>query len=61
MSKNLHALIDPHLLDKAATTLSPASSTLFTLAHVLEPIIPVAQTQLNTTTNSDGWINSSAC
>ncbi|KAG0143613.1 hypothetical protein CROQUDRAFT_173730 [Cronartium quercuum f. sp. fusiforme G11] len=59
MSKQLYALIDPCLLDMAATTLSPASSTLFTPARVLELIIPAAQTQLNTTTNNDGWINSS--
>ncbi|KAG0150455.1 hypothetical protein CROQUDRAFT_652386 [Cronartium quercuum f. sp. fusiforme G11] len=58
MSKQLHALIDPHLLDMAATTLSPALSTLFAPACVLELIIPAAQTRLNTTTNSDGRINS---
>ncbi|KAG0140474.1 hypothetical protein CROQUDRAFT_665120, partial [Cronartium quercuum f. sp. fusiforme G11] len=46
MSKQLHALIDPRLHDTAATTLSPASSTLFTPARVLEPIISAAQTRL---------------
>ncbi|KAG0143447.1 hypothetical protein CROQUDRAFT_661253, partial [Cronartium quercuum f. sp. fusiforme G11] len=40
------------------TTLSTASSTFLTLASVLEPIIPAAQPQLNTTTHNDGWINS---
>ncbi|KAG0144571.1 hypothetical protein CROQUDRAFT_735770 [Cronartium quercuum f. sp. fusiforme G11] len=42
----------------AAATLSTASLTLLTSASVLEPIIPAAQTQLNTTTHNDGWINS---
>ncbi|KAG0147367.1 hypothetical protein CROQUDRAFT_656296, partial [Cronartium quercuum f. sp. fusiforme G11] len=58
MSKQLHALIDPRLLDTAATTLSPASSALVTPARILDLIIPAAQTQLNTTTHKDGWITS---
>ncbi|KAG0139891.1 hypothetical protein CROQUDRAFT_100904 [Cronartium quercuum f. sp. fusiforme G11] len=59
MSKQLHAHINPRLLDMAAITFSTASLALVTLAHILDPIIPAAQTQLNTTTHKDGWITSS--
>ncbi|KAG0141424.1 hypothetical protein CROQUDRAFT_663900, partial [Cronartium quercuum f. sp. fusiforme G11] len=58
MSKRSHCLIDPSLLDMAATTLSTASLAFLTSASVLEPIIPAAQTRLNTTTHNEGWINS---
>ncbi|KAG0147199.1 hypothetical protein CROQUDRAFT_735771 [Cronartium quercuum f. sp. fusiforme G11] len=42
----------------AATTLSTASLAFLTLASFLEPIIPAAQTWINTTTHNEGWINS---
>ncbi|KAG0140871.1 hypothetical protein CROQUDRAFT_664580 [Cronartium quercuum f. sp. fusiforme G11] len=58
MSKQLHAHLDPRLLDTAAITLSTASLALVTPACILDPIIPAAQTQLNTTTHKDGWITS---
>ncbi|KAG0140872.1 hypothetical protein CROQUDRAFT_99484 [Cronartium quercuum f. sp. fusiforme G11] len=60
MSKQLHTHIDPRLLDTAAITLSRASSALVTLACTLDPIIPAAQTQLNTTTHKDDWITSTS-
>ncbi|KAG0146172.1 hypothetical protein CROQUDRAFT_534813 [Cronartium quercuum f. sp. fusiforme G11] len=58
MLKQLHAHIEPRLLDMAAITLSTASLALVTPACILDPIIPAAQIQLNTTTHKDGWITS---